>query len=239
MEPRKLKINLTGVSGIGKTTIAKAISEKYNIPFLSGSYSDLVPKTKDMPHRDMILQSAEEVQMQDTQVLNLRNKLFSSHDTYVSDRSYLDSAAYFINKLAHRIPECEVENFIEMCRALTGTQISHLIYIPFTTPMITEWEMEDNKKRVLNRYYQREVSMLMTFVLKDLWKYERKKFSQSHNGGWLSESGILQITHGGKEYITKVLILYTLDLDQRLHFIDKFLSDETSYSDSILGPSHK
>ena len=41
----KYQIMFTGVSGVGKTTIAKEIAELLNIPFISGSYSDLVPET--------------------------------------------------------------------------------------------------------------------------------------------------------------------------------------------------
>ena len=66
-----LRINFTGVSGIGKTTLAKWVAEEFKIPFLSGSYSDLVPSTKDMPHKNMITQDVNTVYAQDMQVLNL------------------------------------------------------------------------------------------------------------------------------------------------------------------------
>ena len=39
-----------GPAGIGKTTLAKYISEKYGIPFISGSMTDLLPATKDLSH---------------------------------------------------------------------------------------------------------------------------------------------------------------------------------------------
>ena len=57
----KQRINFTGCSGIGKTTLAKEISEKYGLPFISGSYSDLVPETKDLSHTDMINQDAKKI----------------------------------------------------------------------------------------------------------------------------------------------------------------------------------
>lgn len=41
-----LKIQLCGSSGTGKTTVANQLSKIYDIPFISGSYSDLVPSTK-------------------------------------------------------------------------------------------------------------------------------------------------------------------------------------------------
>ena len=112
----KYQIMFTGVSGVGKTTIAKEIAELLNIPFISGSYSDLVPETKDMPHADMIQQDAKTVFMQDMQVLNIRNKAFRMENNFVTDRSYFDSAAYCINKLSHRIEECDLDHANNLCR---------------------------------------------------------------------------------------------------------------------------
>ena len=217
MESRKLKVNFTGVSGVGKTQISKWLASELNIPFISGSYSDLVPQTKNIPHRDMILKTAEEIQAQDTQVLNLRNKLFASHDTYVSDRSYLDSAAYFINKLSHRIPECEVENFLEICRALTGVQISHLVFIPFTYDYVKNWQMEDNSKRVLNRYYQWEVSTIMYRILYEIWGMSSIQSREEY------VSGYIQIPHQREVLTTQLLILKTMDYKERQDIIREWL----------------
>lgn len=217
MESRKLKVNFTGVSGVGKTQISKWIAEQLNIPFLSGSYSDLVPQTKNMPHRDMILKSAEEIQMQDTQVLNLRNKLFASHNAYVSDRSYLDSAAYFINKLSHRIPECEVENFLEICRALTGVQLTHLVFIPFTYDYVKNWQMEDNHKRVLNRYYQWEVSTIMYRILYEMWGVTIINSREEY------ASGYIQISHQRETFTTQLLILKTMNYKERQDILREWL----------------
>lgn len=212
-----LRVNFTGVSGVGKTTLAKWVSEEFGIPFVSGSYSDLIPATKDMPHQDMINQDPQKVFMQDTQVLNLRNKKFQEYPAFVSDRSYLDSAAYMINKLSHRIKECDTESFLELCRALSGVQITHLIYIPLVKEYIKGWEMEDNHKRILNRYYQWEVSMIMFNILYELWEFKLKDM-------WLTHTeGTVTIDHQGRNWTTKVLILQTMDLEKRKYIIKDFL----------------
>lgn len=212
-----LRVNFTGVSGVGKTTLAKWVSEEFGIPFVSGSYSDLIPDTKDMPHQDMINQDPQKVFMQDTQVLNLRNKKFQEYPAFVSDRSYLDSAAYMINKLSHRIKECDTESFLELCRALSGVQITHLIFIPFTEEYLKGWEMEDNHKRILNRYYQWEVSTIMFNILYELWEFKLKDM-------WLTHTeGTVTINHQGRNWITKVLILQTMDLEERKYIIKDFL----------------
>lgn len=224
MEPRKLKkINFTGVSGTGKTTLAKWVAEEYKIPFLSGSYSDLVPATKTMPHQDMINQDAQTVFSQDMQVLNLRNKLFQSEPEYVSDRSYLDSAAYFLNKLSHRVNECDSETFMETCRALSAVQITHLIFIPFTQDYLKEWEMEDNHKRIMNRYYQWQVSEIMFSILYRLWNYHCESTLTS-KGKLIEGTGYILTPHGGEYYKTKVQILYTQDLELRKQLVKSFIN---------------
>lgn len=216
------RINLTGPSGMGKTTLAKWISEEYNIPFVSGSYSDLVPETATMPHKDMIAQDAKLIQEQDTKVLNLRRKAFDKLTTLVSDRSYLDSAAYFINKLSHRIPQCEVEYFIEICRELTLTQCDKVIFIPADTHHLEKWDMEDNHKRSTNLYFHIEISLLISWLI-DLWGGELITTCKSS----LVDTAVMRLTGQvkGWTYHTDVLIINPLidTLKDRQEVVDQFL----------------
>ena len=165
-----LKIQLCGSSGTGKTTVANQLSKIYDIPFISGSYSGLVPSTKDEPHKDMITKEANLIYQQDYQLLNLRKKqlLDPNISSYVSDRSFIDNATYFIDKLAHRIPECEVEPFIDICRELLKRTTTHIIFIPYTSEYLKSWKIEDNNKRVLNKYFQFKISSIMDNVLHTL-----------------------------------------------------------------------
>ena len=57
-----MKIMFAGASGVGKTTLAKEVPGmiKFDVSeyppvldFISGSVSDLIPKTKDMSHKEM------------------------------------------------------------------------------------------------------------------------------------------------------------------------------------------
>lgn len=226
---RRLKIQLTGPSGTGKTTLAKIISATYNIPFISGSYSDLVPSTKDTPHKDMIGFDKDTIIKQDYQVLSSRNKLFKSKDNFVSDRSYIDSITYFINKLSHRVTNCETEAFVSNCVKLFFDQCTHLICIPYTKNYFDNWDMEDNNKRVLNGYYQYEVSSIITGVL-DMLGYEKSTLFTYLNN---SESGLLKpgksslnvlntVTNGIKNNV-KVLVLDETNLQKRIEIIKRFI----------------
>lgn len=154
-----------GPSGIGKTTLAKFIETKYGIPFISGSMSDLMPDTKEMHHAEFLHQEYGELLNKDYQLLNLRNKLFKDKETFVTDRSYVDLAAYFIYKQSTNIPECEVDAFLDICKDLTVQQCDLLIYLPLSMYNMKEWPMEDNKKRIINRYYQAQMSDIMGNLL--------------------------------------------------------------------------
>ena len=64
---KHLRIQIAGPSGVGKTTLAKDISDIYGIPYVSGSYSDLIPSTKDILHSDMISMDPKEIYQNDFQ----------------------------------------------------------------------------------------------------------------------------------------------------------------------------
>lgn len=159
------RIMFVGPSGIGKTTLAKFIETKYGIPFISGSMSDLMPDTREMHHAEFLHQKCGELINKDYQLLNLRNKLFKDKETFVTDRSYVDLAAYFIYKQSTNIPECEVDAFLDICKDLTVQQCDLLIYLPLSMYNMKKWPMEDNKKRIINRYYQTQMSDIMGNLL--------------------------------------------------------------------------
>lgn len=159
------KIMFAGPSGFGKTTLATWLSEYANIPFQSGSVSDLIPQTKDVSHKDMLARDPKELYTEDFQILNLRNKLFSNMDQFISDRSYLDLAAYFLYKQGDKQPACEVEHFIALCSMLLTQQCGCLIFLNFVPELISEWVTEDNNKRITSNYFQVEISSIMYTAL--------------------------------------------------------------------------
>lgn len=165
----KFNILLAGPSGVGKTTVAKFLSEELGIKFISGSVSDLLPQTKEMTHAEMLARDSKDLYTEDYQILNLRNKLFSKEEEpFVSDRSFLDSAAYFLYKQADKIPACEVEQFLNLAKMATLQSIDYLVFIDYTLDMFNNWIIEDNSKRVISKFFQMEISRIMYMVL-DIW----------------------------------------------------------------------
>ena len=155
------RIMFAGPSGYGKTTLAKWLSEQSGIPFESGSVSDLLPKTKDISHKDMLARDSKELYTEDFQILNLRNKLFSEKESFISDRSYLDSAAYFLYKQSDKQPACELEHFFGLCSMLITQQCECLVFLNFLPELINDWVTEDNHKRIISNYFQVEISSIM------------------------------------------------------------------------------
>lgn len=223
-------ILFAGPSGIGKTSLANHISRcpidfglsDENEPvFVSGSISDLIPSTKAMSHAEMLNRPLTDLYMEDIQVSNLRHRLFSQYveegKPYVSDRSFLDVAGYFIYKYSAKVCESEVRDFLKICKQCTLSDCSHLILLELTPNNMEDWSMEDNSKRILNRYFQVNISTLMAEVLL-YWDIVYDKSNSVYSTGTISSPY--------KESRTRVLLLRELDYDTRCSIVKNFLNDE-------------
>lgn len=216
---------MAGASGTGKTTLCNHFKDVYS--FISGSVSDLLPDTKDIPHKDMLARPSNDLVREDYQILNLRNKIFSQEESFISDRSFLDSAAYFLYKQADKLPQCEVEQFLDLCRMCLSRECTHLIYLPFTMTMFNEWVTEDNGKRITSRYFQMEISRIMAMVL-DIWGYKTTgSFDKLNQSGFKMPK---YLTEGWKEGeivtpygTTKILVLKEVNLQNRIDIIKQWL----------------
>lgn len=220
-----LKVMFAGASGTGKTTLCQKLSSQ-DKPFISGSVSDLLPDTEKMSHKEMLSREPSYLFSEDYQILNLRNKLFSQNENFITDRSYIDSAAYFIYKQADKVPQCEVEQFVNLCLMCLSQQCTHLVFIPFTPIMFKEWVTEDNGKRITSKYFQMQISSIMRMVL-DIAGYKPVRVCRDIPQGIVK---INRLTYGWEEgYIetlygtTKVLIIYEPGLDNRQLIIQRWL----------------
>lgn len=223
------RIMFAGPSGIGKTTLAKEMALSTDIPFVSGSMRTLLPSTKDIHHSDMLSKSKEDLYKQDFQLLNARNKLYKEFDEFITDRSYLDSAAYFIYKQSQEIPQCEIDNFLELSKMLLTRQCDKLIFLDFGPWLIHNWVTDKDDKRITNNYFQMMISGLMTSTLQ-VWGANLTKFCSKPNSKfWKAptfyehgyELGKLSTTYGD----TDILVIKEGRYDIRKTLVQEFLNN--------------
>nr|DAE96622.1 MAG TPA: adenylate kinase [Caudoviricetes sp.] len=222
METNK-RIVFAGPSGIGKTTLAKLLSEELKVDYISGSISDLLPDTKNLTHQEMLSRDPKELQMEDYKIMNLRNKLFSKYklNGYISDRSFLDSAAYFIYKQASKLPTCELVSFLDLARDLTIKNCDYIIVLDFPVSFILNWSIEDNNKRILNDFFQCSISKLIRLVL----EYWGVTLISNVRLIYPSRTEVGIIRYKGNAY-TKIILLQSDNLKEKLEAICNFIKYE-------------
>ena len=216
----KKYVQISGPSGIGKTTLAKALPKYLNMEnelnFVSSSMSDLVPDTKNVSHLDMLSKDSRELYMQDAKLLNLRSKLYRSYidegNDYITDRGYLDLATYFFLKQSKYLPDCEMEHFLGLCLNLLFKHCNRLIILGYT-PKDIDWSIENNNKRITSRYFQMQVYHTIEFLL-NLWGFKVIKQDRNIVYGYLFNSN--------KESL-RVLIIDELYHDKRLRLCGDFI----------------
>lgn len=225
------RIMFAGPSGIGKTTLAKWIESEYGLQFISGSVSDLLPETQKLSHSEMLSRDSETLFQEDFQIMNLRNKLFKEKSEFVSDRSYLDVAAYCLYKQADKMPSCELEHFMEIAKMLLTTQCELLIFVDFLPDLLTKWVTEDNNKRIKSNYFQVEIAAVMKATL-GIFGYVEDITSETEIN--VSPFKLLpnyktfqygfSVGHIDSVYgKTRVIILHEMNLENRKIIIDKHI----------------
>lgn len=225
------RIMFAGPSGIGKTTMAQIVSRDYDIPFYSGSMRDLMPDMKEVTHQDMLKEDKMVQYQKDFQLLNLRNKRFCNMEDFVTDRSYLDSAAYFMYKQSSFQPQCEVDHFLDLCKMLLCKQCDKLIMFDFPTYMIKDWVMaDDNDKRIHNKYFQHIIAGIMNQVL-DIWGSDLRSEILRHSEKFWKAPGMYQegFNIGSLESIygsVDILVIKEAKFEIRQEIINNFLTDK-------------
>lgn len=139
-----LKLILTGSSGTGKTTLAKALAKKYNLTMLPENINDV-----ENAHIDLVrcgpLQAKEftELSLQYLEVssewIKNRRALQDSHESFVADRCSFDILSRWLNSGFVAQREELLQSAMEEC-----FQQSKEITL-FIVPPISPWSMNESK----------------------------------------------------------------------------------------------
>lgn len=160
------KIFISGTSGAGKTTLAKYISARYRIPFISSSAKELWGDYGVNSHKELI-----ELTQRDPAVglkfqydlLDYRAKVLEGESEFVTDRGPLDNLVYFMTQCSYRIASEETENYIRACKEAYPSEYTQ-IYLT-ANPL----ELELDGYRIDNKYYQMTMDALFMFYEEAGW----------------------------------------------------------------------
>lgn len=106
-----MRIAISGCSGTGKTTLARAISEKYGIPLNPiGARSVALEMGFDNPYD--VDAAGKRVEFQ-KRLFEGKRDWELAHDDFVTDRSYLDNLTYCALHMAEHLEDGAIQEYSE------------------------------------------------------------------------------------------------------------------------------
>jgi nicotinamide riboside kinase len=127
-----MKVAFTGTSSTGKTTLSNLLQEdpwiRCHLPF----FITVNARSLLLSHgyQSMDLMFPDELRAFQTEYLSRKISLEDGHDNYFTDRSFVDVAAYWMERDVGGLPLSEVEPYMERCRREAARYDIHF-YFPF------------------------------------------------------------------------------------------------------------
>lgn len=169
-----MRIALCGPSGVGKTTLAKFISRKFNIEYIEGSAASIMDdKTRGelkerfhyipQGHKNVInLSSAHPnfgIVFQE-KLLESRIEALVDKRSFVTDRSPVDNIAYYLTQCSHNATQQQTYDHI-IKSILFANKFTHLINIK----VVNQAGIEKNGSRITNMFFQEMMGSVFQYVL--------------------------------------------------------------------------
>jgi len=168
MEQKPLKIAFSGPSGLGKTTLCKFVSDRFEVSHLSTSAGDIMNnQDKELlgkkfgyhsqGHKAVINKSSANPDFGiafQNMILARRAHQISDNNNMVIDRSPLDNVSYMLSQIAHNMTESGIQTFVEEAQE-AWRELTHVIIIKHSNDIP---RIEDNGSRVPNKFFQQYIS---------------------------------------------------------------------------------
>ena len=167
-----MRLFISGISGIGKTTLAKTIAQEYDIPFIIGSTKLIWGRYGIKSHNDIISMCNNQPKYGlkfQKEVLDYRLEMINSHDVFVSDRSPVDNIVYVLTQLSHKVEEEEIRSYVEKCKIVYNIENVRHIHLSGGIKTISNTPLENDNMRITNQYYQLMVNSIFDMVINDNW----------------------------------------------------------------------
>lgn len=153
-----MKIALSGSGSTGKSTLAKAVAEKYNVPIIPEFAREVAEKMKIENIRkvtpDIYFTFQENI---------LKRKLEEEkkYETFIADRSTADVAAYYFRWCCRDMEDDKNKQYIDLCFE-NLKNYDKIILLPWNSIPV-----EADGFRSAKLYYQYEIHCLILGILND------------------------------------------------------------------------
>ncbi len=168
-----MKVFISGISGIGKTTLAETISKKHeDMPFIIGSTKILWEKYNITSHKDIIKMCNEDPTLGmafQMEVLDYRMEMANTHKNFISDRSPVDNIVYTLTQLSHKVSDELMLEYINKAKIIYQKPDVRHIHLGANYHTIRTKGIEDDNMRITNQYYQFMINNIFSMVLHDDW----------------------------------------------------------------------
>ncbi|MCY1040108.1 ATP-binding protein [Corallococcus sp. bb12-1] len=127
-----MKIALTGASSTGKTTLAKSLMKEIDFhrqvdDFLTTNARGLLER---MGHKSMDSMQRDELLKFQREYLAHKQQMEEGRDRYLTDRSFVDVAAYWLRRDAIELDPEQQAEVVDVCRVAARRYDLH-VYCPF------------------------------------------------------------------------------------------------------------
>lgn len=151
-----MRIAIAGASGTGKTTLARAIAERYSLPINPvGARSVALSMGFDNPYD--IDQAGRRVEFQ-RRLFEEKRAWELANDRFVTDRSYLDNLTYCALHMAEHLPDNAIEGYRE---AMARYEVV------FVLDRADFQRLDDGIRKTNVTYHQLYQELLFRFIFPD------------------------------------------------------------------------
>ena len=161
-----MTVGLLGSHRSGKTTLARAYAEKWNIPFVETKVSDIFKELGVDPAKLNTIEDRIGIQIE---ILNRTCQLYQANATFggfIADRTPLDMCAYTLAEIGNKLLPIETEKlvlkYIASCIIETNKYFSTLLLVQPGLPLVHE-----EGKAAMSPSYIEHLNTLMLGLMVD------------------------------------------------------------------------